>query len=162
MASSKPKREACGYAAAPRVVVTGSVKRGKGSSENRLPGPLVYSDAGGAREGGVTTEEALKKRNPSAGRTHATCTGAARAAAKAPGTALMWATWQQIGQASTEPGPSTCHQAAPVARNAIPAKAATKTAKRSDRIRRGALIFEGSIIFKKALGARFFPEMTIG
>jgi hypothetical protein len=60
----------------------------------------------------------------------------------------MWATWQQIGQASTEPGPSTCHQAAPVARSAIPAKAATKAARRSDRMRRGALIVEGSIIFK--------------
>jgi hypothetical protein len=60
----------------------------------------------------------------------------------------MWATWQQIGQASTEPGLSTCHEAAPVARSAIPAKAAAKAAKRSDRMRLGALIFEGSIIFK--------------
>ena len=117
-------------------------------SEDRLPGPLVYFEAGGAREGGVTTEEAPEKRSLSAGRTHATCTGAASAAAKAPGTALMWATWQQIGQASTEPGLSTCHQAAPVARSAIPPKAITKTAKRSDRMRRGALIVEGSIIFK--------------
>jgi hypothetical protein len=60
----------------------------------------------------------------------------------------MWATWQQIGQASTEPGLSTCHEAAPVARSAIPAKAATKAARRNDRMRRGALIVEGSIIFK--------------
>ena len=60
----------------------------------------------------------------------------------------MWATWQQIGHASTEPGLSTCHQAAPVARSAIPAKAATKTARRSDRMRRGAFILEGSIILK--------------
>ena len=104
MASSKPKREAreC-PAAAPRMVVTGSVKGGKDLSENRLPGPLIYSEAGGARQGGVTTEEAPEKRSLSAGRTHATCTGAASAAAKVPGMALMWATWQQIGQASTEP-----------------------------------------------------------
>jgi hypothetical protein len=60
----------------------------------------------------------------------------------------MWATWQQIGQASTEPGLSTCHEAAPIARSAIPAKAATKAARRNDRMRRGALIVEGSIIFK--------------
>lgn len=46
--------------------------------------PLIYSEAGGARDGGVATEEAPEKRSLSAGRTHATCTGAASTAAKGP------------------------------------------------------------------------------
>ena len=64
-------------------------------------------------------------------KSHSTSKGAANAAASVPGSALIWATWQQIGHASTDPGLSTCHQAAPVARSTIPAKAAIRAAMRS-------------------------------